>query len=64
MKICGTVCANDQIHCCIYRGVPREGHWRVIEPDRIKVEFSDKEIKPYEIKVLSCDGHVLKLEKN
>ena len=24
MKICGTVCANDQIHGCIYRG---NGRW-------------------------------------
>jgi len=38
------------------------GTWKAESKNTVAVEFKDKEMKPYKITILSCDGKVLKVE--
>jgi hypothetical protein len=39
------------------------GNWTNEGPDVIKVDFGEEKTKSYKLKILSCDGDILKVEK-
>jgi hypothetical protein len=39
------------------------GHWKLVEKNKITVEFDDKEIEPYTITIISIDQYMLKIKK-
>jgi hypothetical protein len=40
-----------------------EGKWTIEGPDTIKIDFADKSIKSYKMKVILCNDDILKIRK-
>jgi hypothetical protein len=40
-----------------------EGNWTIEEPGTIKIDFADKSIKSYKMKVILCNDDILRLRK-
>jgi hypothetical protein len=40
-----------------------EGNWTVEEPNTIKIDFADKSIKSYKMKIILCNDDILKIRK-
>lgn len=44
--------------------VKLHGHWRLLEKNKIEIQFKDKKIKPYLIMIISVDEDILKIKKS
>lgn len=40
-----------------------EGTWTIEEPNTIKINFADKTIKSYSMKIILCNNDILKIRK-
>jgi hypothetical protein len=40
-----------------------EGNWTIEEPNTIKINFADKGIKSYSMKIILCNDDILKIRK-
>jgi hypothetical protein len=40
-----------------------EGNWTIEEPNTIKINFADKAIKSYSMKIILCNNDILKIRK-
>jgi hypothetical protein len=40
-----------------------EGNWTIEEPNTIKIDFADKSIKSYKMKIILCNNDILKIGK-